>query len=149
MNEEQHMSHIFYKALFAMIWLLPTSGIATAQEACTLNDLLNTGSEETVVVNVWAPASTDRTASIHDEAQLSQGFTVTGLKATSALLEWQRHLAYALQNGYPLAEFWIRMDRDRAADAVRLATVIATTQGDKRALEQLLSQFQNLRQWSD
>ncbi len=132
-------------AFLVFFSLLSLAEIASAQAR---SDSLN--SEGTIVVNVWA-AATPAPASSGPAAEplLSRDFAAAGLKTTAVLKEWQRRLAYTIQNGYPLSEFWIAFDRDRAADALQLVALAASSDADRTALQQLLAQFENLRQWSD
>ncbi len=140
---------IFLLSLMMFISLLSLPATAHGQTGRTLSDLFNDKSDETIVVNVWAKAAPTPAASGEPSEALSREFMASGLKATTLLREWQRHMAYPIQNGYPLSEFWIRIDRDRALDAVRLAELSAATAGDQGASRQLLQQYENLRLWSD
>jgi hypothetical protein len=80
---------------------------------------------------------------------LSQNFVTSALKAAAQIRNWQSHLAYTLQNGYPLSVSWIASDRDQAADALRLAAVATASDTDRTALQQLLTLFVNVQSWSD
>lgn len=83
------------------------------------------------------------------DTTLSRGFVAYALNAAAQIRNWQSHLAYTLQNGYPLSDSWIASDRDQAADALRLAAVAAASDTDRTALQQLLTLFGNVRSWSD
>jgi hypothetical protein len=136
--------------LVLLTTLLSLTGMASAQSGRSLTDLMNDNRKETIVVNVWASATPAVANSVQpDAAVMSRDFAVAGLKAASTIRELQRQLAYAIQNGYPLAEFWIRIDRDRARDALTKAALSASTNADRKALEQLANQNENLRAWSD
>ena len=41
-------------------------------------------------------------------------FVTAGLSACGLFTQWQNHLVYSLQNGYPLSEWVIAFDRNRA-----------------------------------
>jgi len=87
-----------------LLSLLSLSAMASAQSGRSLTDLMNDNREETIVVNVWAaatPSAANGTQS--DAAVMSRDFAVAGLKAATTIRELQRQLAYAIQNGYPLA----------------------------------------------
>lgn len=90
-------------------------------------------------------ATSERTGGV----VLSQDFATTGVKAADLLRDWQQHIAFTLQNGYPLSELAIAVDRDRAADALRLAELAASNDADRVALEQLRDLFESLQRWSD
>lgn len=80
---------------------------------------------------------------------LSLDFAAAGLRTADLLRDWQQHIAYMLQNGYPLSELSIAFDGNRAADALRSAELAASTDTDAAALEQLRNLFESLQRWSD
>ena len=82
-------------------------------------------------------------------AALSRNFAATGLRAGELLRDWQQHIAFTFQNGYPLSEVSIFFDRDRAADALGMAALAASDDADRAALQQLRNLFTSLEQWSD
>lgn len=84
-----------------------------------------------------------------DGAPLSRDFAAAGLRASELLRDWQQHIAFTLQNGYPLSEASIFFDRDRAADALGAAALAASKNSDRAALLQLRNLFASLQQWSD
>lgn len=84
-----------------------------------------------------------------DSAQLlSNGFVVAALRSASTLRDWQDHLSITIRNGYPPSDYWIGLDRNRAADALRLASLAASTDADKEVVEQLTSEFGTIEAWS-
>jgi hypothetical protein len=84
-----------------------------------------------------------------EDTVLSRAFVANALNATAQIRNWQSHLAYTLQNGYPLSDSWIASDRDQAADALRLASVVTASDTDRTALQQLVTLFVNVQSWSD
>lgn len=84
-----------------------------------------------------------------DRATLSRNFAVTGLRADELLRDWQQHIAFTFENGYPLSEASIFSDRDRATDALGLAALAASNDADRAALRQLRNLFASLQQWSN
>jgi hypothetical protein len=107
-----------------------------------------TSNNENGTFAVEAVASEPRASQPVDTA-LSRGFVTYALNATAQIRNWQSHLAFTLQNGYPLSDSWIASDRDQAADAVRLAAVAITSDNDRTALQLLLTLFVNVQNWSD
>lgn len=95
-----------------------------------------------------APAAKQSPEELHG-LPLSRDFAAAGLRTADLLRDWQQHIAYTLQNGYPLSELSIAFDRDRAADALRSAELAASTDTDGAALEQLRNLFESLQRWSD
>jgi hypothetical protein len=120
--------------------------IATAQNAPQTSGLL----EGSIVVYVWeaAPAIVDD-AGRQVDPRMSRELASSGLEALSILRTWQGHLTYSIRNGYPLSEAWVNMDRERADAALQQAALRATTDADRMALRMLVTQFENLKQWSD
>jgi hypothetical protein len=51
--------------------------------------------------------------------------------------------------GFPLGEFWIQTDLDSIDDSIAQAAVSATNEADRQGLQQLETQTQRLRLWSD
>lgn len=82
------------------------------------------------------------------EGMLSRPFSASALRALSAMKEWRGHVAYTLQAGYPLSEFWITADSARAQDALTLASLESLTDADRAALAELESLHAELREWS-
>ena len=130
------------RATLALIPLLSLAETAAAQAEQTRSDPVD-NSEEKIVVNVWAEADTPA------EEQLSRRFAAAGLRATTLLREWQRHIAYNIRIGLPLCESCIAADRDQAAEALRLATLLASRDADRAALQELLNLFENFQRWND
>jgi hypothetical protein len=84
-----------------------------------------------------------------DDSNLSRDFMRAGIEAIAQMREWASPLAYAIQNGYPVTENWVAGYRDQAAHALSLASVAATTDADRRALQLLTNEFESVRQWSN
>jgi hypothetical protein len=84
-----------------------------------------------------------------DDSTLSRDFMRAGMEAIAQMREWASPLSYAIQNGYPVTENWIAGYREQAAHALGLASVAATTDADRRALQLLTNEFDAVRQWSD
>jgi len=96
--------------------------------------------EDRIVVNVWAGP---------EGAVLSRNFATSALKAAAQIRDWQRDLAYTFRIHYPLSEDWIAEDRDRAAEALQLATAAAKGDADEAALGELVTLFESMRSWCD
>jgi len=84
-----------------------------------------------------------------DDSSLSRDFMRAGMEAIAQMREWASPLSYAIQNGYPVTEHWVAGYREQAAHALSLASVAATTDADRRALQLLTNEFDAVRQWSD
>lgn len=127
--------------VFSAVLLLAEITFAQSAASGTLNN-----EEWMLAVEVGA---SDGHASPPGDTPLSQNFVTSALKAAAQIRNWQSHLAYTLQNGYPLSDSWISSDRDQAADALRLAAVATSSGTDRTALKQLLTLFMNVQSWSD
>jgi hypothetical protein len=131
-----------YKVTLTLDSLLSLAEAAAVQAGQARTDPVD-NSEEKIGVTVWAAADTAA------EQQLSQDFAAAGLRATTLLREWQQLIASPIRIGLPLCESCIAAERDQVADALRLATLLATKDADRTALQELLDLFENLQRWSD
>lgn len=127
--------------VFSTVLLVAANTFAQTADSETSNDR-----EWTLTVEAWA---SEPHSSQPGETALSRSFVAPALKAAARIRNWQSHLGYTLQNGYPLSDSWIASDRDQAADALRLAAVATTSDNDRTALQQLLGLFMNVQKWSD
>lgn len=84
-----------------------------------------------------------------DGSGLSRDFMTAGIEAISQMREWASPLANAIQNGYPVTESWANDYRDRAAHSLSLASIAASSDGDRRGLQLLTYEFEAVRKWSD
>jgi hypothetical protein len=125
--------------LLALSFVLLVSPIARAQSERSPHRDSN-DHEARIVINVWRAA---------DPNALSRDFAVFAVTAAAQMNNWQLHIAYTFKSGYPLSEFWIASDRDRAEDALRLAGLAANGEADRAALVQLVNLFGNIRGWID
>ena len=104
----------------------------------------------TVRVDVWSSAtSVDAKPKETDSAKLTRGFADAALNAAARLKFTERRIANSIKMGFPLGEFWIQTDFDSIDDSLRLAALSATNDADRQAMQQLESQTEHLRLWSD
>ena len=95
------------------------------------------------------PDSHSSTAPETNSANLSQGFMRASAQTLTVLKDWTNTLAYGIQNGVPGDGSRLVVFHDRAADALRLAKIDATSHGDEDALRLLTNQFNSVSAWSD
>ncbi len=100
----------------------------------------------TVMPRESAPAKTEAAAG---GGGMSGHFSAAALHALSTLRSMRTDLAYTINNGYPLEKLWLAGDRNRAADALDLAALAASTEADHATLRELLEYFAALQRWSD
>jgi len=84
-----------------------------------------------------------------DDSGLSRDFMRAGIEEFATIREWASTLAYVIQNGYHVTENWAADYREQAAHNLRLASVAAATEGDRKALQLLAHEFEAVRGWSD
>lgn len=80
---------------------------------------------------------------------LSQGFMKAGIETLAQMREWASTLGYAIQHGYGVTDTWVADYREQAAHSLRLATVAASTDSDRNALQLLTHEFDAVRDWSN
>lgn len=80
---------------------------------------------------------------------LSQGFMKAGIETLAQLREWASTLGYAIQHGYGVTDAWVADYRAQAAQSLRLATVTASTDSDRNALQLLTHEFDAVGDWSN
>lgn len=80
---------------------------------------------------------------------LSQGFMKAGIETLAQMREWASTLGYAIQHGYGVTDAWVADYREQAAQSLRLATVAASTDSDRNALQLLTHEFDAVRDWSN
>jgi hypothetical protein len=84
-----------------------------------------------------------------DDPGLSRDFMRSGMEAIALMREWASPVAYAIQNGFPVAENSVAGYRDQAEKGLRLASVAAVTDADRGALQLLTNEFEAVREWSN
>jgi hypothetical protein len=135
-----------------MVPLLLFVVLVTMADAQVTSDNREAGSGGTdasvIVVDVWADGSFSTSAPDGAGPRLSREFAMSGLASVTALREWQQHLAHTIRNGYPVAEYWIETDRERAADSLRVASLTVSAASDRTALQELAVHYEDLRRWS-
>lgn len=80
---------------------------------------------------------------------LSRQFRRDGVESVNAIEEWRNILTYAIRNGYPVAGDWVSTYDEKAAEALRLASVSAANDSDRATLDLLSNQYNNVERWSD
>ena len=89
---------------------------------------------------------------IDDKSRFSPSFTKASIEAMGSIREWGGMLMITVRNGYPVAGMageTILAYQGRAADNVALAAATASTDTDRRGLELLRNEFNNVQTWSD
>jgi hypothetical protein len=101
------------------------------------------------IVLTMPGSSQDTSASAAPPTGFSKDFVNAGIEAMAQLREWHSALKNAIQRGYPLADDWLNAYRNQAQQAVRLASVAASTPADKNALPFVNNEFTNMQKLTD
>jgi len=80
---------------------------------------------------------------------LSHEFMQAGIEEISLMREWASSLASVLQNGYPVTDSWISDFKAKAQAGLAAASAAASTDADRQAFQQLRSEFDAVREWSN
>lgn len=83
-----------------------------------------------------------------DDTGLTRDFMKAGIEAIALMREWASPLASAIRNGYPLTEDWVAGYRDAAAQGLSMASVAASSDADRNALQLLSNEFAAVKEWS-
>ena len=102
----------------------------------------------TLPTPVDAPAAVPAQNAASDSA-FSREFMRAAIEDMALMREWASTLANAIQNGYPVTDSWVAAFRQRAAQGLSLASVAASTNGDRSGLQLLTNGFEAVRKWSN
>jgi hypothetical protein len=106
-----------------------------------------------IILTLPAPVGSNSATAPPPEGQTESGFSQefmkAGIEEIALMREWASPLAYAVQNGYPITEQWVAGYREQAANGLRLASAVATTESDRNALHLLSNEFESVREWSN
>src|SRR5580698_9008467 len=101
-------------------------------------------------VILTSPASESNVKPDHSAPGLSKEFARAGISQLTEMREWQGAISSALRSGVAAGNWLAPLLHDhlvRSEQALGQASVAATTQSDKLALQLLKSEFTNLGQW--
>ncbi len=77
----------------------------------------------------------------------SRSFTTAAIETIASMREWGSTLVVAIQNSFPIGNS-MNAYRGRALDRLRIASASASTEADRRGLELLQNEFDNVQAWS-
>jgi hypothetical protein len=80
---------------------------------------------------------------------VSKDFRTAGVEAMARLREWHAALRIGIEKGVPLATGWLDNYQAQAQEALRMASVVVSTDGDKTAYPILVSEYNNMKSLSD
>jgi hypothetical protein len=75
----------------------------------------------------------------------SKQFLRAGIEEMALIREWQSALVNSIENNYPIQEDWVESYRGRASTSLGLASVAASTDSDRSAVQLLNNEFDNMK----
>jgi hypothetical protein len=75
----------------------------------------------------------------------SKEFLRAGIEEMALIREWRSALVNSIDNNYPIQETWLESYRGRAFTSLGLASVAASTDSDRSAVQLLSSEFDNMK----
>jgi hypothetical protein len=79
----------------------------------------------------------------------SKDFLRAGIEQMSVIREWRTTLISAVQRGFPITEEWMTSFSSQAQQNLRLVSLAASTESDRKALQLLTNEFNNMKKSSD
>ena len=73
-------------------------------------------------------------------------FLNAAIETISDIKEWRSALLNAMENSYPVTDVWMANYREQAAKNLRLTSVAATTDSDRRAFQLLSKEFDHMQE---
>jgi len=104
-----------------------------------------------IILHLPASEPEEGTSSVPDagSSNLTQDFMRASVQTLTVLKDWSTTIAYAIQRGVPGDGSRIVLFHDRAADALRLTKIAASSNADQDALQLLTNHFNTVNAWSD
>jgi hypothetical protein len=97
--------------------------------------------DDQIVLTIPAP-STEPTA----DSVFSKSFMRAAIEELSVIREWRNALKNAIERSYPISDDWLSLYRNQAVDGLRRASVEATSDADRSALELFTNEFNNMEE---
>src|SRR5260370_8842022 len=95
--------------------------------------------DDQIVLTIPAP-STEPTA----DSAFSKSFMRAAIEELSVIREWRNALKNAIDHSYPISDACLSLYRTQAVAALPRASVEATTEADRNALELFTNEFNNM-----
>ncbi len=99
-------------------------------------------------IKVTIPGASATNTSAPPSTRMSGDFMRNAVQALSRIDEWRATLAYAIERNIPGDGTRIALLRGSATEALRLATVSASTPADQGALQLLTAHYDQVEQWT-
>jgi hypothetical protein len=75
----------------------------------------------------------------------SREFLRASIEEMALIREWRSALVNSIENNFPIQEDWVEGYRRQAASSLELASVAASTDSDRSAVQLLSSEFDNMK----
>jgi hypothetical protein len=106
-----------------------------------------------IVLTLPTSGSDEQTTAAAASQPVATGFTkeflTTAIEQMSVIREWRSTLINAVQRGFPITEDWTATFSSRAQQNLRLASVAASSESDRNALQLLTNEFNNMKALSN
>ena len=83
------------------------------------------------------------------DSAFSKAFMRAAIEELSVIREWRNALKNAIERSYPISDDWLSLYREQAADGMQRASVEATTDADRSALQLFTNEFNNMEALAD
>ena len=109
--------------------------------------------KDSVILSLPGCVDEEHNEDLPVESGFSRDFMKAAIESMASMREWGGLLATTVQNHYPVdstaAGNTIIAYQERAADAVRLASAVASTDSDRQGLQLLEMECSRIRAWAD
>jgi len=103
------------------------------------------GKQITLTLPVARTASVAEPPSPPANSGFSKAFLRAGIEEMALIREWRSALVNSIENNYPIQEDWVESYRGRASTSLGLASVAASTDSDRSAVQLLSNEFDNMK----
>jgi hypothetical protein len=95
------------------------------------------------------PSSADMPQDKPPKQGFSEGFLKAGIEEMTVIREWRITIVNAVQTNTPVTEDWVSSFRRSAESKLALASASAATESDRKVVDLLRNEFNNMQQLSD
>jgi len=103
------------------------------------------GKQITLTLPVTRTASVAALPSPPANSGFSKQFLRAGIEEMALIREWRSALVNSIENNYPIQEDWVESYRGRASTSLGLASVAASTDSDRSAVQLLSNELDNIK----
>jgi hypothetical protein len=103
------------------------------------------GKQITLTLPVARTASVAALPSPPANSGFSKAFLRAGIEEMALIREWRSALVNSIENNYPIQEDWVESYRGRASTSLGLASVAASTDSDRSAVQLLSNELDNMK----